>query len=171
MAEVLAADHGGCLPVVFDDAFAYSDPERVNQLQRMLDLAATRGLQVIILTCNPVDYAALGAKTVSLRPERHGPSVASNPVPESEAESVDATSPDLEAELPSGTEGVVVTPELCDSLLSALSALGGSKGNQTLRQELGWDDPTYRAVKGKLIASGKLIPGPGRGGSVSLINR
>ena len=30
MAEVLAADHGGCLPVIFDDAFAYADPERVN---------------------------------------------------------------------------------------------------------------------------------------------
>jgi DNA repair exonuclease SbcCD ATPase subunit len=69
MAEVLATDYDGCLPVVFDDAFAYSDPERVNQLQRMLDLAATRGLQVIVLTCNPADYAALGAKTVVLRPE------------------------------------------------------------------------------------------------------
>jgi DNA repair exonuclease SbcCD ATPase subunit len=68
MAEVLAADHGGCLPVIFDDAFAYADPERVNQLQRMLDLAATRGLQVIVLTCNPSDYASLGAKTVTLSP-------------------------------------------------------------------------------------------------------
>ena len=68
MAEVLAADHDGCLPVVFDDAFAYSDPERVNHLQRMLDLAATRGLQIIVLTCNPADYAALGARQVILRP-------------------------------------------------------------------------------------------------------
>ncbi|MBP7949386.1 MAG: AAA family ATPase [Verrucomicrobiales bacterium] len=66
MAEVLAADHGGCLPVVFDDAFAYSDPDRVGLLQRMLDFAASRGLQVIVLTCNPSDYAGLGAKFVSL---------------------------------------------------------------------------------------------------------
>jgi hypothetical protein len=29
-------------------------------LQRMLDLASSRGLQVIVLTCNPADYAALG---------------------------------------------------------------------------------------------------------------
>lgn len=71
MAEVLAGDYGGCLPVVFDDAFAYSDPERVNQLQRMLDLAATRGLQVIVLSCNPADYASLGARTVTLRSQRH----------------------------------------------------------------------------------------------------
>jgi DNA repair exonuclease SbcCD ATPase subunit len=70
MAEVLAVDHGGCLPVVFDDAFAYSDPDRVTHLQRMLDLAATRGLQVIVLTCNPADYASLGANTATLRPER-----------------------------------------------------------------------------------------------------
>jgi hypothetical protein len=83
MAEVLATDHDGCLPVVFDDAFAYSDPERVNQLQRMLDLAATRGLQVIVLTCNPADYAALGAKTVALRPEGLVLSVGSNPLTES----------------------------------------------------------------------------------------
>ncbi len=83
MAEVLATDHDGCLPVVFDDAFAYSDPERVNQLQRMLDLAATRGLQVIVLSCNPADYASLGAKTVVLRSERLVPSVRIEPTPES----------------------------------------------------------------------------------------
>ncbi|MBN1629150.1 MAG: hypothetical protein JW990_05265, partial [Thermoleophilia bacterium] len=66
IAELLAAEHDGTLPVVFDDAFAYSDPERVNTLQRMLDLAAVRGLQVIVLTCNPSDYAALGARQVTL---------------------------------------------------------------------------------------------------------
>lgn len=65
-AEVLAADHDGALPVVFDDAFAFSDPDRVQVLQRMLDLAAVRGLQVIVLTCTPSDYAALGARSVRL---------------------------------------------------------------------------------------------------------
>ena len=34
-AELLAAEHGGTLPVVFDHAFAYSDPERVHVLQRL----------------------------------------------------------------------------------------------------------------------------------------
>jgi uncharacterized protein YhaN len=66
IAEVLAADHDGCLPVVFDDAFTHSDPERIRQLQRMLDLAATRGLQVIVLTCNPRDYSGFGAREISL---------------------------------------------------------------------------------------------------------
>lgn len=66
MAEILAADHDGCLPVVFDDAFTHSDPQRVITLQRMLDLAARRGLQVILLTCAPSDYTGLGAATVTL---------------------------------------------------------------------------------------------------------
>jgi DNA repair exonuclease SbcCD ATPase subunit len=61
MAEILAADHDGCLPVLFDDAFAYTDPDRVQSLQRMLNLAALRGLQVIVLTCTPNDYSAFGA--------------------------------------------------------------------------------------------------------------
>jgi DNA repair exonuclease SbcCD ATPase subunit len=66
LAEILAEAHDGCLPVVFDDAFAHSDPERVQHLQRMLDLAATRGLQIILLTCTPGDYAMLGAKEIRL---------------------------------------------------------------------------------------------------------
>ena len=64
IAEILAADHGGCLPVVFDDAFVNSDPDRVRSLQSMLDQAASKGLQVIVLTCNPYGYAGLGASCV-----------------------------------------------------------------------------------------------------------
>jgi hypothetical protein len=32
----------------------------------MLDLGASHGLQVIVLTCNPSDYAGLGARGVDL---------------------------------------------------------------------------------------------------------
>lgn len=64
MAEILANDHDGCLPILFDDAFAYTDPDRIRRLQRMLDLAASRGLQVIILTCTPDQYSALGAHRI-----------------------------------------------------------------------------------------------------------
>lgn len=66
LAEILAADHDGCLPIVFDDAFAYSDPDRIQSLQRMLGLAAVRGLQVIVLTCTPGDYSAFGAGEIRL---------------------------------------------------------------------------------------------------------
>jgi len=83
MAEVLAAEHHGCLPIVFDDSFAYSDPVRVKTLQDMLDLAARRGLQVIILTCNPSDYAGLGARQVLLKPpaQAAGTGPATGPTP------------------------------------------------------------------------------------------
>ena len=74
MAEVLAESSDNCLPVVFDDAFAYSDPDRVTILQRMLDRAAARGLQIIVLSCNPSDYATLGAKSILLRAEPGPPS-------------------------------------------------------------------------------------------------
>jgi DNA repair exonuclease SbcCD ATPase subunit len=66
IAEVLAEDHDGCLPVVFDDAFTHSDPERTRALQRILDLAATRGLQVIVLTCNPSVYSGFGAREIRI---------------------------------------------------------------------------------------------------------
>ncbi len=66
MAEVLAAGHDGTLPVLFDDAFTHSDPARLASLQNMLYLAAERGLQILLLTCNPGDYAGLGARTVTL---------------------------------------------------------------------------------------------------------
>lgn len=71
-AEVLASEHGGCLPVIFDDAFAFTDSTRNEGVHRMLFLARTRGLQVIVLACNPRDYAGLGAKVVTITRE-HAP--------------------------------------------------------------------------------------------------
>jgi DNA repair exonuclease SbcCD ATPase subunit len=66
MAEILAVDHGGTLPLILDDAFVNADPERVSRLQVMLDVAASRGLQVIVITCTPTDYHLLGALQLSL---------------------------------------------------------------------------------------------------------
>lgn len=53
MAEVLAEAYDGSLPVLFDDAFANSDPERQAGVYRMLQKASDQGLQVILLTCDP----------------------------------------------------------------------------------------------------------------------
>lgn len=61
VAEILASDPDCYLSLVFDDPFAYSDPDRIQALQCMLDLAAIRGLQVIVLTCAPTDYSGIGA--------------------------------------------------------------------------------------------------------------
>ncbi len=66
MAEVLAEDHDGSLPVIFDDAFVNTDADRQRALQRLLDLAAARGLQVVVLSCRPDNYATLGGVNISL---------------------------------------------------------------------------------------------------------
>lgn len=168
MAEVLAADHDGCLPVVFDDAFAYSDPERVNSLQRMLDLAANRGIQVIVLTCNPADYAALGARQTLLRRQMM-------PLEVLIAQAPIANQP-TDTEMVAPTEGHdlnIVAPvsdgNLQAKFLSCLRDLGGKSGNGSLRDALGWEETTYDTVKAELVSEGKVLPGRGRGGSVSLV--
>ena len=160
LAEVLAQDHGGCLPVVFDDAFAYSDPDRVQTLQRMLDLAVARGLQVIVLTCTPSDYSGLGAHTISLRAPRVPAAHPTAPMPD--------THGDNETDAPLPPAPAPVTAEQRQKLLDALRAAGGKAGNLTLRQALGWGVESYEAVRADLIASGALTAGRGRGGSVSL---
>jgi energy-coupling factor transporter ATP-binding protein EcfA2 len=67
MAEVLAEAYDGCLPVLFDDAFANSDPERQAGVYRMLMQAADQGLQVLVLSCDPERSQAItGARRVVL---------------------------------------------------------------------------------------------------------
>lgn len=169
MAEVLAGEHGGCLPVIFDDAFAWSDPERTKTLQDMLDLAASRGLQLIVLTCNPTDYITLGARQIRLpAPDPAlGTALQSRiAAPASGSETTDHSqfqpTTDPHAQPP-------VTEKQRQQFLAALQAAGGKSGNQSLNTTLGWDDATYDAVKEDLLASGEIVPGRGRGGSVALL--
>jgi len=60
IAEVLAEAYDGSLPVLFDDAFSNSDPERQQGVHRMLTQAAEQGLQVILLTCDPERSQGIG---------------------------------------------------------------------------------------------------------------
>ncbi|NCY03528.1 MAG: HAMP domain-containing protein, partial [Planctomycetia bacterium] len=78
MAEVLAEGGGGdtaladaCLPMVFDDAFVNSDPERIEAVRRVLYLASRRGLQIIVLSCNPQEYASFANKRIDLPRPKH----------------------------------------------------------------------------------------------------
>jgi DNA repair exonuclease SbcCD ATPase subunit len=66
VAEVLAPSLGGRIPMVLDDAFVNTDPERIKGVIPMLDRASQNGVQVIILSCTPADYYSLGAKTLFL---------------------------------------------------------------------------------------------------------
>ena len=60
---------------------------------------------------------------------------------------------------------------LKDKFMAVLTELGGSAGNGRLRDALEWTDATYAAVKDELVAEGAVIPGRGRGGSVSVAGR
>jgi DNA repair exonuclease SbcCD ATPase subunit len=160
-AEILAANHDGCLPILFDDAFAYADDDRIQSLQTMLDLAAARGLQVLVLTCTPADYIGLGARETRLAPHlwSSNPSLSNNQV---------AVAPD---DVAAPTQSADFTPPSGDTetaFLEALHTQGGSAGNQSLRAALGWDETAYDQVKASLIARNLITPGRGRGGSVSI---
>ncbi len=62
MADVLKDRHDHCLPLIFDDAFANTDPERIPMVSGMLNSAVAHGLQVILLTCDPQAYGCLQAE-------------------------------------------------------------------------------------------------------------
>lgn len=166
LAELLAQEHDGSLPVLFDDAFAYSDTDRNAALQRMLDRAAQCGLQVIVLSCNPSDYAALGAANVRIVSGSH------QQLRTEGAQSADDKRGKESGTFPSAmtSEGDGVTESNWKALIEALETLGGSAGNGALRPVLGWDEDTYSQVKDALVSDGLLIPGRGRGGTVSLAN-
>ena len=66
MADVLKSQHDGCLPLVFDDAFTNSDPQRIDVVKKMLISAVDKGLQVILLTCDPKAYENFADKYISL---------------------------------------------------------------------------------------------------------
>lgn len=66
LAGLLAADHDGCLPIVLDDSFVNADPGRLGRMHAMLDAAASDGLQVILITCDPSTHATLGARQIDL---------------------------------------------------------------------------------------------------------
>ena len=67
MADVLKSEHDGCLPLVFDDAFTNSDPERIDIVKKMLQSAVNKGLQVILLTCDPKAYENFADKHILLK--------------------------------------------------------------------------------------------------------
>lgn len=63
---------------------------------------------------------------------------------------------------------VTSTQQKTDRFISKLEAVGGSAGNQRLREALGWQESTYDSIKQQLIEEGRIIPGRGRGDSVAL---
>ena len=66
IADALKGGHGDCLPILFDDAFTNTDPDRIESVLRMMTQAVKRGLQVIVLSCDPTPYETIADKTIYL---------------------------------------------------------------------------------------------------------
>ncbi|MDR2164977.1 MAG: type I restriction-modification system subunit M, partial [Zoogloeaceae bacterium] len=63
---------------------------------------------------------------------------------------------------------VTSTEKKIDRFISTLEAMGGSAGNQRLREALGWQESAYDSIKQQLLAQSRIVSGRGRGGSVAL---
>lgn len=59
LAQILSESHGGRIPVVLDEPFVNTDPQRRQRVLAMLN-AVKHQLQLIILTCDYSAYRALG---------------------------------------------------------------------------------------------------------------
>ena len=66
MAQLLAADHDGCLPLILDDAFTHADKNRIEKLKSLLYQASQSGLQIVLFSCHPENYSGLGASENTL---------------------------------------------------------------------------------------------------------
>ncbi len=66
IADALRSGHDNCLPILFDDAFTNTDPERLQTVLAMLRKAVDRGLQVIVLSCDGSPYCEIADSVVTL---------------------------------------------------------------------------------------------------------
>lgn len=66
VAELLASNHDGCLPMVLDDAFTHADDQRADRIKNLLYRASRNQVQVLIFSCHPQRYSGLGASEVLL---------------------------------------------------------------------------------------------------------
>ena len=131
----------------------------------MLDLGAERGLQVVVLTCTPREYARFGAREVVLSAttsnQRAGNSTAIVEADEA-PDDVDAS-----VHAPPSYDNAVLA-RLRQEFLDGLSGLGGRCGSMALRSALGWEPSVYEQVKQNLRDAGEIVLGRGRGGSLRL---
>src|SRR5208283_297307 len=54
-------------------------------------------------------------------------------------------------------------------LIAKIREHGGHAGNVTLQRELGWSEEVFWPIRDRLVDSGLLELGRGRGGSVSMV--
>lgn len=174
VAEILAQEHDGCLPVVFDDSFTNSDRDRLQSIQDMLFKASKRGLQIIVLSSSPEDYGTMPGRVVRMEP----------PVVGMQADMTkglsfghsdghdDGLEIDAVSAFSGNREGLAAyanLPQDQERFLALLKNMGGSSGNKALMERLGWDQARYEETKSRLLSMGLIRTGHGPGGSVSVV--
>ncbi len=83
-----AYDNG--LPLVFDDAFSQSDPERLLGLTRMLRRGMQQGVQLVLLSCTPASF-----QSELVEAEAAAPKAAAKTNPPANGEGIDKEPPDV----------------------------------------------------------------------------
>jgi uncharacterized protein YhaN len=63
----LFASRSAPVPLVLDDPLVYSDDERLNAMCGALN-RASQSYQIVVLTCRKTAFAALEAKSLTLKP-------------------------------------------------------------------------------------------------------
>jgi DNA repair exonuclease SbcCD ATPase subunit len=166
MAEIMCSNSGGTLPVVLDDSFTNSDRDRIPKVMDMLTLAQEKGLQVIVVSCNPDNFRGLGGIEIRLPNPNVLTRLPTGIKRDFARPEVDTERNEVMGIAPSAT-GVSEDQRL--DFLRLLQVAGGRSASLGLKTALSWDDALYNAVKTDLLAQNKITVSRGRGGVVSLV--
>lgn len=150
----LAGLHGEGVPLILDDAFGYSDPDRLEKLGAVLhDL--DRSTQVIVMTCVPERYQwVAGARVVSVVRDREVPAGALPSPAEREA-------PDEEAAPRASSE----SSDLAGSVLDCLQAAGRPLSRSEILAETGLSEAAWTRTIHELLARGLVVQSGQRRGA------
>jgi DNA repair exonuclease SbcCD ATPase subunit len=160
MAEILAAERSDrVIPLVLDDSTANLDPQRLREIGFLLDSAASRGVQVILTTCDSERAPGLRGH-VTLRLEEVVRTAAPRNRIEAGSASNTAFAEQDESAGPAVNESHVDRPATTDAdrarFIAALESSGGSASARALRESLGWDANRFSAVRAELERLGTV---------------
>lgn len=141
---------GEGVPVVLDDAFSYSDPDRLARLCLALDRVGEMG-QAVLLTCDPDRYRALGGATIARVDRQHiTRRVMASAVTERSWPQVEDGGP-----TPGAMAGQAAdSPE--ERVLLALRESGGQMGKSVLLAVAQLSEDEWPGVIRNLLTSGRI---------------
>jgi len=156
----LAAADGEGVPLVLDDAFGYSDPDRLERLGSVLRDVADGG-QVIVLTCVPDRYRWVsGADTVRVERDRGGGDEEGEDEAREEEGEVPAPLPPRASPVPDAEEGAWRA-----AVLRSLEEAGQPLGKGEILDRAGVPVAAWTRVIRALIDAGLVVQSGTRRGA------